>query len=206
MAYAVASAASSRLDDHLLEAWTRALVSGDVSSLKPVFAAQRAQGPEVIWSPTREQLGPPQLRFLLDYWTERAAGRPAPEVNDVDPLEMRPALGFIVLADVIDGGRDFRIRLYGSAVSAVAGFDLTGKLVAEHPASPYLVSFYCAAYRAACLRREPVFTMHKPPPSVHTHSWHRLNLPLTDEKGEVIRFLSGNVPLNSAGQPVLLRL
>jgi hypothetical protein len=41
---------------------------------------------------------------------------------------------------------------------------------------------------------------------VHTHSWHRLNLPLTDENGEVVRFLSGNVPLNSAGAPVMLRL
>jgi hypothetical protein len=202
----IASSPLERFDTSLTEAWTRALVAGDLSEIRAVFAAKSAFGPDVLWSPAPEDLPVPQLRFLQEYWNEHRGSRDAPEIGHIDPLKLRPALGYIVLLDVVDGGRDFRVRLYGSVVAAVSGFDLTGKLVSEHAAGPYLVTFYCALYRAAYLRREPVFTQHRPAASVHTHAWHRLTLPFANEKGEIVRFLSGNVPLNSAGQPVQLRL
>jgi hypothetical protein len=201
-----AASPPERLDTGLTETWTRALVADDLSEIRAVFAAQSAIGPVVLWSPAPEDLPVPQLRFLQEYWTEHRGSRGAPEIGHIDPFKLRPALGFIVLLDVVGAGRDFRVRLYGSVIAAVSGFDLTGKLVSEHPASPYLATFYCALYRAAYRRREPVFTQHRPAASVHTHAWHRLTLPFTNEKGEIVRFLSGNVPLNSAGRPVLLRL
>jgi len=193
-------------DPHSLERWTRLILAGDLAEIRRKFAERGACGPEVTWSPTSADLPSLQLRFLLDYWRERAGGRPAPRVRDIDPVEMRPVLGFIVLTEVIEGGTDFRFRLYGSTVASVSGFDLTGKRLSEHPAPEYVCAFYLALYRAAYRRGEPVSTTHRPPLAVHTHAWHRLMLPLVDESGAIVRFLSGNVPIRSNGEPVQLRL
>ena len=186
--------------------WTNAIVSGAVGEIRLCFAGHRAHGPEIFWSPADGTLVPPQLRFLQRYWRDRAAGRPAPHFRDIDAMNMKPALGFIVLMDVVDGGEDFRCRLFGSTVAAVSGFDLTGKRVSQHEASPYIVAFFIAAYRAAYLRAEPLYTVHRPPLAVHTNAWHRLMLPLHDDEGRLVRFLSGNVPLRSSGDAVQLRL
>jgi len=206
MLHAVTPLTPPRLDGGRIDAWTRALVSEDLHEIRAVFASHNAYGPDILWSPALEDLRVPQLAFLQDYWTEHRGDRRAPEITDIDPQRLRPALGYIVLLDVLNDGRDFRVRLYGSIVAAVSGFDLTGKLVAEHPASPYLVMFYCALYRAAYIRGEPVFTLHRPAASVHTHTWNRLTLPFTNREGEIVRFLSGNVALNSGGHPVSPRL
>ena len=190
----------------IVERWTQHILAGEPAEIRGAFAERGAAGPELAWSPDAARLPSPQLRFLLNYWRERAGKRRAPGVRDIDPVEMRPALGFIVLADVIEGGEDFRFRLYGSTVASVSGFDLTGKCVSEHPAPDYVSAFYLALYRAAYRRGEPVSTSHRPPLAVHTHTWHRLMLPLADESGAIVRFLSGNVPIRSNGEPVQLRL
>lgn len=206
MLHAVTPTSLPRLDARVIDAWTQALLADDLREIKDVFALHKAIGPEVVWSPAVDDLKVPQLQFLQRYWTEHAGVRRAPAIADIDPVKLRPALGFIVLMDVINGGSDFRVRLYGSIVAAVSGFDLTGKLASDHPASPYLVTFYCALYRAAYLRAEPVFTIHRPAAAVHTHTWHRLTLPFADKSGEIVRFVSGNVALKSNGEPVMLRL
>ena len=67
-----------------------------------------------------------------------------------------------MLLDLVEGGRDFRYRLYGSMIASISGFDMTGKLLSEHPASPYVAEFALASYRAAVQRREPVFRERHP--------------------------------------------
>src|SRR5690242_5495456 len=119
---------------------------------------------------------------------------------------MRPALGYIMLLDLVDGGRDFRYRLYGSIITAVSGVEMTGKLVSSHPASPYVVEFALAAYRATLARGVPLLTEHGPPTSVNTHEWHRLVLPLAGDDGAISRFLVGNLPIARNGQPITQRL
>ena len=201
----------SRREDRLpdfgvVERWTSDILAGKLTEIRAAFAERGATGPELAWTPDAASLPSAQLRFLLNYWCERAAGRTAPTIHDIDPVDMRPALGFIVLTDVLDEGEDFQFRLYGSIVASVSGFDLTGKRLSEHPAPDYVSSFYLALYRAAYRRGEPVSTSHRPPLAVHTRIWHRLMLPLVDESGAIVRFLSGNVPIRSNGEPVQLRL
>jgi hypothetical protein len=202
----VLTAGAEEIDCTDLESWTSAIAYGAVDDIRSCFARHRADGPEILWSPPEDAMVPAQLRFLQRYWRERAASRPAPHMREIDAMDMKPALGFIVLLDVIEGGNDFRCRLFGSSVAAVSGFDMTGKRVSEHKASPYVVTFFLASYRAAYRRGEPLYTVHRPPVAVHTNAWHRLMLPLHDDEGRVGRFLSCNVPLRSTGETVSLRL
>src|SRR5579871_486208 len=117
---------STGVDPARVAAWARAVERGAIGEIRQVFADHRAQGPEIVWSPRTEQLVPPALRFLHQFWSAQARPGSLPHIRSVDPLEMRPALGFIILMDVLPGGADFRCRLFGSAVAAVSGFDMTG--------------------------------------------------------------------------------
>lgn len=197
---------AARLDWPRIERWLAAIMADDGASLREDFAAAGASGPTIVWRPAVERPAAPQLRFLLRYWLDLAAGRPLPLAREIDAMEMRPALGYIMLMEVVDGGRDFRYRLYGSTIAAVAGFDMTGKLVTSHKASPYFVEFALAVYRAVLARGEPLLTEHGSPTSVNTHAWHRLVLPLAGADGAISRFLIGNLPIARNGQAITQRL
>lgn len=197
---------SSLVDWARVTRWTEEISVGALKEVSSAFAAKRARGPTLVWNPMDEEPTVPQLRFLLRYWRDLAGDQPLPLASAVDAMEMRPALGYILLLDVEAGGRDFRYRLYGSILAAVSGFDVTGKLVSEHFASRHVVEFALAGYHAVLRRREPLLTDYGPAPTVNTWRWQRLVLPLADTEGATIRFLVGNVPLTRAGQPITQRL
>jgi hypothetical protein len=197
---------SSRLDWQTVAIWTDEIVAGEPSELSAAFRARGARGPDIVWSPSVERMAAEPLRFLLRYWSELRAERPMPYAREIDPIEMRPALGYILLVDVLESGEDFRYRLFGSTIAGVSGFDMTGRRVSEHKASPYIVEFALAVYRAALRRPEPLLTEHGPPATLNTFAWHRLVLPLADENGTTGRFLVGNIPATRDGRPIALRL
>jgi len=61
-----------------------------------------------------------------------------PARADIDPLEMREQLGWLILTEVFSPPLRFRYRLVGSAVTAELGRDSTGKYLDEiYPASIY---------------------------------------------------------------------
>ncbi len=190
------------IDDRTIDAWTDAIASGEIAPVRAVFGGVGASGPEVIWRPDTAHLAHKPLRFLLDYWTRLAAGREMPRADEIDAVDMRPALGFIILVDVVESGANFRYRLFGSTLVAASGFDMTGRLLTEHKASPHVHGFYLAAYRAALRRREPLFTDHGPSHAVRTKAWHRLVLPFADDTGAIVRFLVGTIPLSRSGAPL----
>jgi hypothetical protein len=193
------------IDARTIDAWTDAIATGEIAPIGTVFGSVGASGPEVIWRPSAEHLKYRPLRFLLDYWTSLAAGREMPRADEIDAVDMGPALGFIILVDVVEGGVNFRYRLFGSALASASGFDMTGRLVTDHRASPHVHGFYLAAYRAALRRREPLFTNHGPSHAVRTKAWHRLVLPFVDDAGTIIRFLVGTIPLSRSGTPLIGR-
>jgi len=104
-----------------------------------------------------------------------------------------------MLLDVVDAGRDFYYRLYGSVIASISGFDMTGKFLSTHRNSPYVTEFALAAYRAMLQRRAPIYTERSPVGATQTVCWQRLALPLVDDMGEIVRVLSGTVPINSRG-------
>lgn len=64
--------------------------------------------------------------LVLDYWNDRRRHRPAPERTDIDPAEIREALGdtFMLAADFVD---ELRFRLAGTRVCALFGREIKGE-------------------------------------------------------------------------------
>lgn len=202
----MATEPSAALDWPRIERWAAEIAAGEIAGLRAVFAGMGARGPSVVWRPEVAALTAQQHRFLLRYWEDLRGTRPMPEAGEIDAMEMRPALGYIILMDPVEGGRDFRYRLFGSIVAAVSDFDMTGQLASSLKASAYVAEFAIAAYRATLSRGEPMLTEHGPPAAVYTATWHRLVLPLGDGQGNVARLLVGMVPMTHDGKPVTLRL
>ncbi|HUC65312.1 MAG TPA: PAS domain-containing protein [Stellaceae bacterium] len=189
-----------------VERWTAEVAAGDTGDVCAAFSERGARGPALSWQPMVEALGAHQLRFLLRYWEDLRGTRRLPAYREIDAVEMRPALGYVHLLDAVEGGRDFRYRVFGSIVAAVSDFDMTGQLASTLKASAYVGEFGLASLRAVFARREPLFTVHGPPTAIYTATWHRLILPLADDQGDVARVLVGMVPMAHDGRPVALRL
>ncbi len=193
-------------DWHVVDQWTAAILADDLAPIVSVFRLHGAQGPSMEWDPSPGRDTPEPIRFLLAYWTDLAAGRAMPGMGEIDALSLRPALGYIALLDVVDGGRDFRYRLYGTILAAVAGFDMTGRLTSEHKASPHITHFYMASHRAAVTRGRPFFSEHRPASTQLTKGWHRVVLPFAGADGNVQRFLVGGVPIGHDGRMIRITL
>lgn len=195
------------LDGRRVATWAAALVAGEVHELHETFTAKGGAAPDIVWSPAVDRLSAPQLRFLLRYWSDLAGARAMPVAKEIDALEMRPALGYINLLDAIEGGEDFRYRVFGSIIAAVAGYDMTARNVSALKTTPAMVELALATCRAVVRRGEPLLTEHRPPPSAApTVAWHDLILPLAGADGSVVRLLVGSVPFARDGRPILLRL
>src|ERR1700731_4899268 len=182
------SAETPGLDRRRIAAGAAALAAGEPDDLYDTFMAKGGAAPEIVWDPPVDRLGAAQLRFLLRYWSEVAGARKMPGAKEIDALEMRPALGYINLLDVIGGGEDFRYRVFGSVIAAVAGYDMPGRMVSALKTAPYMAEFALATCRAVMQRGEPLLTEHRPPPStMPTVAWHGLVLPLAGAAGAVTR-------------------
>jgi len=68
-----------------------------------------------------------ELRALLRFWSDTAGDEDTPNRSRLDAFTLRRWLGHISIYEAIDGGRDFRIRLEGTAIVAITGEDWTGK-------------------------------------------------------------------------------
>jgi hypothetical protein len=169
------------------------LIAGRIDAAERLFSDHGVDPPIVVWDPDALAVPTPQLVFLLRYWDRLhvAGGHVAP--GRVDPAELAPVLDHVMLLDVEEGGGDFRYRLYGRAIAARSGFDMTGRRTSELPTGQLASDFFLAVYRAVLARRRPVYTWHQMPVQVTANTWHRLILPLADSDGRVVQLLAGNV-------------
>lgn len=180
----------------------QAILNEDESAFSAFFRQAGAPPASFTWRPTEADFSQGPLKFLLRHWRQLRGEAPAPNQNLIDPLDLREALGHIMILDAIDDGADFRYRVYGTKIAARTGFDMTGKRVSELTSSPVMAVFFGAAYRAVRLRCEPLMTVHSPPLEVSVMKWTRLILPLLNDDGRVERLLVGNMP--GERQPVSL--
>jgi hypothetical protein len=180
-----------------VERWTTQIIARDYAEIEVAFAAPAK--PQLLWNPEPEALASDKLPFLLNYWNGLKRGAAIPRFAGIDPLDMRPVLGYVMLLEPVEGDRDFRFRVFGSAIARVSEFELTGRLASELVASPAVVEFGLASYRAAFRNRAPLYTVRFTSHAHYTAAWHRLTLPLVDNDGSVARLIAASVPLSSEG-------
>ncbi len=177
-----------------------AAIAGEFGPLERYLESYGFESLVLRWSPDAATLAVPELAFLRDYWLRLPKAGALARFDAIDPLEMRPALGNVMLLEADDAADDYRYRLYGSRIAERVGFDLTGKFTRDVPTHPAIGLFFRVCYRACAQRKVPLFTRHTPPTSVGVAYWSRLVLPLADEKGAARHFLVGNVP--GKGYPI----
>ncbi|MEQ8356625.1 MAG: PAS domain-containing protein [Kiloniellaceae bacterium] len=132
----------------------------------------------------------PDLRFALDYWNSKRAGRFAPARADIDPAEITRILPRVMLADVhadAAGKTDFLYRLSGTGISDVHGFDPTSlrPLALTPPAYGQLIH---AHYLTAVEARSPLAHVIVLQTNRKSRSYARIILPFSAD-GETVNLL-----------------
>jgi PAS domain len=183
-----------------VEQWHQDLMAGSLERIRAVFAANGLGGLEFMRSPAPAMVQAPANRFLLEYWlAEHGADGSLPPISAIDPVRLAPALGRLLVVEPVNGGADFRYRLYGSVTAGFVNFEMTGKLLSSHPLGPEVVCFGTALYRTLMERPEAVLTAHLPPLAKFSR-WERLVLPFIGQDGTIRRFVVGNVPFGQDGR------
>lgn len=151
--------------------------------------------PVVFHDVNEQQLAVDQrLLTLFRLWQAKRGTRALPARADFAPDDLLPWFGNLVILDVIDGGKDFRYRLFGTVIAREAGFDMTGKLLSEYPIKQPLEYFF-AVNREIVRRGTPAMSEHDPAvPAVRRR--RRLILPLGKDGRTVDRILTVNYALH----------
>ena len=68
---------------------------------------------------------------IFAYWDGKRAGRPMPLRADIDPTELRGLVNNVMIYDVVEPGRLYRIRLVGQAIVDFVGVNNAGKWAHE---------------------------------------------------------------------------
>ncbi len=145
------------------------------------------------------------LQALYAYWASKRQGRSMPDRADIDPIEMKPWLGNLMLVERRDDG-DYIYRLYGSTFVNQFKVDMTGKRVSELPEKQ--AELLRVEYDAVVHSRMPMsrrytatfdYTSRDRRSSWQVErSWERLSLPLTAGSDEVRMLLVAAFPLEPA--------
>jgi hypothetical protein len=136
---------------------------------------------------------------LTAYWNRKRGDRRMPDRQDILPSEIVKLLPNLHITEVLDGGKDFRIRLFGTALVNFLGAEMTGKRLSDlGRLSPVVTDAEAArrrwtdisgrAYKNIC----PVFATGYFVNTVHRHiRWHAVSAPLTAGGGEIAQMLGG---------------
>ena len=82
--------------------------------------------PEFIDAPDH-----PSVRELAVYFERKRGSRELMDRADIDPVEIARFMPNMIITEAVDGGRDFRTRLFGTALVELLGEERTGKLLSE---------------------------------------------------------------------------
>jgi hypothetical protein len=121
----------------------------------------------------------PKLLEFHALWRGRCRDGKLPARADFSLEELRPYIGRIAILDVIDGGRDFRFRLYGTNIAEEYKGEMTGKSV-----SAFRANFYDAivpGYRRVLKTKAPHYDVPEIDDALMHYKWERLVVPLASD-------------------------
>jgi hypothetical protein len=73
----------------------------------------------------------PRLKVVLDHWHTVRGQRPMPARRDIDPQELKGALGIVMIARLDPIHDDFRFSLFGTEIAQAQRADFTNKLARD---------------------------------------------------------------------------
>jgi hypothetical protein len=127
----------------------------------------------------------PDLVRVAECYEALAGSRPMPHRTDFSASRFRWMVGRMYLIDVLDGGNDFRIRLWGHFLEVVYGVDQTGVRIGEMD-DRRLGSALWRHYSNIVASKVPHFLPGAAVwPNGASIQYQRLLLPFTDDAGEV---------------------
>jgi hypothetical protein len=113
--------------------------------------------------------------------------------RDIDVLELAPWLGNLMLIEVLEGGAEFRYRVYGSTLAQYYGRDLTGKTTEGVPEEARKA--VRREYRAVLADGRPVVILRDREVRHRTMRVAKLVLPLSSDGAALDLLLVGSFPL-----------
>jgi hypothetical protein len=142
-----------------------------------------------------EMLGDGRLKAFLALWRVRCDGRPMPERKDIRPRDLKNYLPDVHLYELVDEGRDFRIRLVGTRFSEAAGYDATGELLSRVTFAPARERMFACARRVSATEA-PVYGLAErgSRPNLHDYRIEAVMAPLAT-RGAITHIL-GHVVIN----------
>lgn len=143
----------------------------------------------------------PDLRALVTYWEGKRRERELPARADVDPIELKPWIGRILLVDVVPAGDTvrFRYRLFGTEFVYYHGRDLTGHWLDDVPNAAFRDELL-ALYRAVVRDHEPQFLAYDYVVEKRRHRFQAVLLPLSSDGRNVDIVLGCGVRIAVRGE------
>lgn len=105
-----------------------------------------------------ERIDDPTLAAVKAYWDTKRGTRAMPSRADINPVELRDHLGWIMMVEVLPDYVDFRYKLIGTKVTRYFVTNSTGRTVSEAFShfGPGAVKGVQAVYRKAARECIPV--------------------------------------------------
>jgi len=144
----------------------------------------------------RDRLPLPQLQQLYDFWERKRAGRPWPKRSEIDPLELKFALGNIDLVEITYDPIVFLFRISGSNIDRDEGFNMQGKTLDEYPLPQHREAVR-KTYMRALEKGQPDYEEIERLDEGKVVRYGRLILPLSERGDRVDAFLMGRYELES---------
>ncbi len=180
--------------------WIDDILVGRVDRIAAAFEPEAVPPPTLLWAPQPGDARTKAIAFLIRHFTRTDIE------NHVDPIALRPALGYINLLEPVAGGADFRYRIFGTHVAEASDLELTGRYITDMPASEHVIDFAIASYRAVMLRRAPLLSVRYPARARLVGFWERLVVPYRCVRSGAERLLVGLVPVEADGSGASSRL
>lgn len=141
----------------------------------------------------RGQLVIPEQRLLYDHWCRIAQNKPMPSRDSFNPMKVPRLLPAISVIDIKPELEDSKIRLAGSRLSELYGFEIAGKTLSELKWGKK-TSYWLAAYRRILSDKCPLQGISRGPAPERDHLiqfW--LRLPLSDDGKNVNKILCHDI-------------
>lgn len=134
-----------------------------------------------------------RLIDLYRLWQAKRHEDRLPARADFGFDDLRLLMGRIAILDVIDGGADFRFRLYGSNIASAYRGEMTGKSIRAY--RPHFYAKIAPGYRKVVATRQPRYEEIQVDDEMMLYRWQRLVLPLASDGATVDMLLVASITL-----------